>query len=316
MMPTQASGRWSIVEPPLPTFPAEYRKIVVPDPGWCWAVFDYDAIEARIVAAETHDVEDLEAFEKDLDLHTLTAARMFHFPLPPNLTQAHHTSPECAAWRAEVKWGGKDDRRRYLAKTARYALFYAEDHRGMLQVKNLDKMGISQAEALRVGYEYLKSKPALVRTKKYWWNESWRTHRATTSFGRERILMGTHKDVRKEGWNHRIQGTATEILNQAIIAIDQAWPDDAVLAWQSHDSATVAFPLAVEWWPRIRDLVERTYDIAGHRVHFTASWYVTPPGGHRHDDRCTADKCFRPTPAQWFAPGPDGERARVGLRAV
>ncbi len=64
--------------------------------------------------------------------------------------------------------------------------------------------------------------------------------------------MGKPHDVMKEGWNHRIQGTATDIQNQALIAIDRRWPNEAVLAYQSHDSGTISFPIGVTWWPEIR----------------------------------------------------------------
>lgn len=124
-LPTQASGRWSVSDPPLTNWTPDIRNIIVPDPGFVWIAFDLDQIEAKIVAAFSHDRDDLDAFDKGHDLHTITACRMQGVPLPPNLKDPHQ-SPECTEWREKYKWQGKDDIRRVTAKV-RYCL--TPDHK-------------------------------------------------------------------------------------------------------------------------------------------------------------------------------------------
>ena len=135
LLPTQASLRWSVTDPPLVTTSHPYMdpptklqsEVVLPDPDTAWISFDYDAIEAKIVAAYSHDQGDLDAFRLGRDLHTITACEMFKMPLPPNLFNPH-TSPECAEWRKAMNWQGKDDKKRGQAKV-RYCTYYGKDHK-------------------------------------------------------------------------------------------------------------------------------------------------------------------------------------------
>lgn len=314
MLPTQASGRWSISEPPIATFPPDDRSIIIPDHGWVFAIWDYDAIEARIVACETHDTQDLQAFEKGWDLHTLTASDIFRFPKPQDYRDPH-TSVVDALWREKLQWGGKDDRRRHMSKTARYALYYARDHKGILSIKDAEALAEKWGQdpltfrttLLKIGRDYLQSKPNLVARKKQAWERAWTTHQAVTSLGRVRPLMGGKHDVQKEGWNHEIQGTVADIMNRALKEIDARWPEDAVLAYQSHDSGTFAFPVEVEWWPQIKSYTDQTHVIAGHKMLFTTTWKVIPPGGHRCNRLCKPAKCHDWSPEEWFQ---GGERER------
>src|SRR5574342_543031 len=121
IMPTQASGRWSTSDPPLVNFPPNIRDVVMPDPGQIWWEFDLQAIEAKIIAAEAGDQPDLDAFRHWYYIHLMTVCGMYHFPLPPNLEGPDH--PDNAGWRQMVQWV-MNDRRRHLAKTARYSLQY------------------------------------------------------------------------------------------------------------------------------------------------------------------------------------------------
>lgn len=300
MLPTQRGGRWSTTDPPLATFPPKYRDIVVPDDDECWVVWDYDAIEARIAAAETDDVEDLEAFAKGWDLHTVTTCRIFRYPLPPNLlSHVVHEGEECREWREKYRWGGKDDRRRHMAKVARYSLLFSLDWRGIYEAKDVEKLGASRGELERLARDYLASKPGLVARRRQVQQDGWRTHSSTTFLGRTRPLMGEREDVMKQAWSHRISGAVSDIMNETLAAIDAHWPESC-LAYQSHDSGKIGFPLDVEWWPAIEPFVVKTYTIRGHEVTFTADWHVIPPGGHQHGERCRPHKCHYDTPEQWF----------------
>lgn len=73
----QASGRWSINNPPLAQFPDDLRDLIIPDPGEAWIAFDWSQIELRLLAAITGDRALLEVFEKGWDPHSINARDIF-----------------------------------------------------------------------------------------------------------------------------------------------------------------------------------------------------------------------------------------------
>ena len=207
MLPTaQAGGRWSTTQPPLTNWPRhdvsvcslehtgsdwcplDVRGVLVPDPGTYWLKFDWSAVEARLAALYCQDADDLEAFSLGLDIHTRTACRMFGWTLPPVQTNDLHTADPCRDWRVRYKWGGPEDARRHMAKTARYALLYAEDHRGILNAKGVEKLGYTRPQLEEFGRAYLRAKPSFVAAKLRAQQECARTGLARTAFGRLRRL--------------------------------------------------------------------------------------------------------------------------------
>lgn len=298
MLPTQASGRWSIKEPPLVTFPSDCinpdcpqeahlvsphcwsaRDIVQPDPGTTWLKWDFDAIEARIVACESNDRDDIEAFLRGYDLHTMTACQMFSMDRPPTLTNALHTDEASKSWREKYTWRGKEDRRRIGAKVARYALFYGVDEKPILQSKDAARVGVPPSELLEMGRLFLASKPALTAWKRKTWEQVWREHRAVTFLGRPRRFLGDYYEVVKEGLNHKIQGAVADVMNRVIIDALDKWPF-AWLVVQSHDGATLCVPddKCDNVWPKIRCVVEREWTINGHKMPLTAEWKLQQGG--------------------------------------
>ena len=284
MIPTQASGRWSTKGPPLPNVPDRYQNVVWPDPGSYWIKWDYSSIEAKIVSALCQDQEDLEAFEHDHDIHTLTACKALGLPFPPVRTKALHTSPECAVWREQVGWKGAKDPRRDVFKVARYGLAYGYDANALLGVRGVEDLGITRAELLKAGQLYLRSKPRLAAWKKTTWTEAYRARETRTFLGRRRRLFPTAReivlfeqtgrpgDTAKEGLNHIVQGAVADVLNLTIIEIAKRWPE-CYLVLNAHDSGMFSFPLEIECWPEIRESVEREWEVTqGGKVRFTAEW--------------------------------------------
>jgi len=277
MLPTaQAGGRWSTTQPPLTNWPRhdpsacvlghtgswcprDVRGVLVPDPGTYWLKFDWSAVEARLAATYCQDAEDLESFALGLDIHTRTACRMFGLDLPPVQTGDLHTAPEVGAWRARYSWGGSEDARRHMAKTARYALLYAEDHRGILNVKGIEKLGYTRKELEEFGRAYLRAKPAFVAAKSRAQAECARTGLARTAFGRLRRLSGDLRTRAKEGFSHMISGTVSDMMNLTLIGIHAKIPS-CHLVVNRHDGAEIAFPGSIPLSlsvTSLRQLVER-----------------------------------------------------------
>jgi DNA polymerase-1 len=81
-----ATGRLSSSEPNLQNIPvrtdlgAEIRKMFVPKPGCVLVDADYSQIELRVLAHIAGDEVMQKAFCEGLDIHTATAAQVFHVP--------------------------------------------------------------------------------------------------------------------------------------------------------------------------------------------------------------------------------------------
>lgn len=285
-LPTQASGRWSTTRPPLPNFPEDIRDVIIPDPYRPWIVFDFDAIEAKEVAAYSHDLDDLSAFDNGYDIHTMTACKMTGMPFPPNLVDPHQ-SPECAEWREKLGWKGKDDKRRILAKV-RYCLLYGKDWtavKGSKYEKDMVKMGFRREEMWNAAKMFLKAKPNLVSTKRKYWNQCARAKEARTFFGRRRRLFGDWWSMAKEGWNHMIQGAVSEMLNYALIEITDLCPD-YTLVYPSHDAGKISVPISHLTGDQreatiayFKKAVEKQYVIDGETITTTATWAIWWPDG-------------------------------------
>lgn len=298
-LPTQASGRWSTTNPPMTNFPPDCvnpncsragtehayatldcwsaRDTVAPDEGWYWLHWDLDAIEARLAAADAGDHDDLEAFRQGLDIHTIRTCRALRHPLPPLLTKLLHTDPSCESWRQSwtPPWSGGEDRRRHIFKVVGYATQFCVSPKGVLQAKGVEALGLKPQDLVRFATQYLRSKPTLVARKRQVWNECAKTGVSYTWYGRRRRLYGDWDSRAKEGWSHRISGTVTDYMNQALIAITTHFPE-CHLVLNSHDGATLAFLESTSVDSALsfaKRYVERDItSLTGHTVPVTASW--------------------------------------------
>lgn len=297
-LPTQASGRWSTTNPPLVNFPANCinpecpiqgehgvntptcwsaRDVVGPDESWWFLHWDLDAIEARFAAADAGDQDDLQAFANGWDIHTLTTCQAYRHEVPPLRTKVLHTNPSCEDWRNSwvPPWSGAEDRRRHIFKAMRYACQFCIHPKGVLQAKDIEKLGLKPDELVRFATMYLKSKPALVARKRQVWDDCAKSGVSYTWYGRRRRLYGDWASRAKEGWSHRISGTVTDYMNQAIIALTNHF-QECHLVLNSHDGCILAFPESTTpevVLPIARSAIER--DITsptGFTVGVTASW--------------------------------------------
>jgi hypothetical protein len=146
ILPTQASGRWSYLNPPLSNFPKKcinpdcpkyhhektaecwsIRDCILPEENTFWIEHDLDAVEHRIYALILNWKERIEALKSGIDIHTPVTCELFNLPYPQVLLNPH-TSVEDTEWRASVKWQGKDDSRRTMSKNFTYGgqYFYVE----------------------------------------------------------------------------------------------------------------------------------------------------------------------------------------------
>lgn len=299
-LPTQASGRWSTTDPPLVNFPPSMDDTIMPDEGCFWVGWDLEAIEGRIGSAYMRDREDLEAYNKGYDIHTITACRVWKKPLPPLLDKRVHKDASCEEWRQlwrEVKvvngkeveivpaWEGKDDRRRHLSKIARYGYQYAKPTRGqeraILTTKDVEKQGLDRIQLVKFGSDYLKAKPLLTTFKLKLFEELDKLSVARTFLGRRRLLFGDKWTKGKEGWSFMVSGSVSDIMNMAFIEIQSTFPE-AWLIKNGHDAGIWSFPesTAVDHAvSEVKRIVNRTWNINGVEIYCPGEFYTVNDKG-------------------------------------
>jgi len=202
-----ATGRLSSNNPNLQNIPIreekgrEIRRAFVPRDGeHILLSADYSQIELRLMAHMSDDKHMIEAFRSGEDIHTATAAKIFHVP-PAEVTKEQR---------------GK-------AKTANFGIIYGISSFGLSQRLHISR---SEANALIDGYfeaypgvrKYMDKMIANADSQGY----------VETIFGRIRHLRDIHSlnsvvrgFAQRNAINAPIQGSAADIIKLAMINIHQ-----------------------------------------------------------------------------------------------
>ena len=228
-----ATGRLSSTEPNLQNIPvrtdlgAEIRKMFIPKDGCVLVDADYSQIELRVLAHIADDKTMQEAFTSDVDIHTATAAQVFHVPV------------------SEVT-----PLQRRHAKAVNFGIVY-----GISEFSLSDDIGVSRFEAR----DYIDSYLAHYHGVKTYMKKVVEDARACgytqTLYGRRRYipeLVNSNYMIRQGGeriaLNTPIQGTAADIMKLAMLAVDRALKErypEAKLLLQVHDELIVECPEAI-----------------------------------------------------------------------
>ena len=202
-----ATGRLSSSNPNLQNIPIrteegrKVRQAFIPEPGWSFVSMDYSQIELRLLAHYSGDEILIDAFSKDEDIHTRTAAEVFQ-ALPVMIT-------------SEL---------RQQAKVINFGIMY-----GMSPFSLSRELNISQKMAKTYIDHYFKRYAGV----KQFIDETIETARETlmtsTELGRIRLLPDINsKNANVRGFaernavNTKIQGTAADLIKLAMIRADAA----------------------------------------------------------------------------------------------
>jgi len=207
------TGRISSEAPNLQNVPVrtadgrEFRRAFVADEGWGILTADYSQIELRVLAHLAEDPGLLDAFARGVDVHTVTAARVFGVAEP------------------EV-----DDAQRRFAKVVNYGLAYGMEAFGLGQ-----RLDIPTEEARDILDSYFDGFPKVKQFMQQTVVEAKQRGYTTTIFGRRRQITELASDnfrIRQMGermaQNAPVQGSAADIFKLAMIDVDRAL-DDAAL---------------------------------------------------------------------------------------
>lgn len=263
------TGRLSSTDPNLQNIPTrteegkQIRRIFVPGAGFDYLMScDYSQVELRILACIAQDELLLDAFRHGQDIHARTAAEVFGVPL------------------AEVT-----HEMRSRAKAVNFGIVYGISDFGLAK-----QLNVSRAEA--AGYiesyfarytgvkKYMEDIVAKAREQGY----------VATLMGRRRYLP----DIRHSNFNLRsfaertaintpIQGTAADIMKQAMINVERALEAAGVksrILLQVHDE--LVLEVTEEEKDKVADLVRTTMQNAAQLdiplladVNFGKNWAET-----------------------------------------
>jgi DNA polymerase I len=201
------TGRISSEAPNLQNVPVrtadgrEFRRVFIADAGWGLLTADYSQIELRVLAHLAEDPGLTEAFARGADIHTTTAATVFH-----------------------VAESDVDSAQRRFAKVVNYGLAYGMEAYGLGT-----RLGIPTEEAREILDAYFAGFPNVAEFMARTVREAKERGYTTTIFGRRRQITELASDnfrIRQMGermaQNAPVQGSAADIFKLAMIDVDRA----------------------------------------------------------------------------------------------
>ena len=228
------------------------RSVMVPDPGYVLIECDLSQAEARVTAGLAADKRTLDLFDSGVDIHKLTASKIFDCEIEEVTGQ-----------------------QRTLGKMARHALNYGMGWKRFLTNVNKDAdltgVAIDAKTAKKIVSKYHKDNPLLLR----WWRsveEQVKTKGyLTNSYGRKRIFID------KSNVNAMIaylpQSTIADHLN-AVLAevIRELDGPDFITLLQIHDAVLGQSPVAkhLQSARKLKSMMEKTLEINGLHVKLPA----------------------------------------------
>jgi DNA polymerase-1 len=240
------TGRISSEAPNLQNVPVrtaggrEFRRAFIADDGWGLLTADYSQIELRVLAHLAEDPGLVDAFERGVDIHTATAAKVFH--------------------RAEAEVTPEDRR---FAKVVNYGLAYGMEAYGLGQ-----RMGVPTEEAREVLDDYFDAFPNVAVYMEETVAEAKQRGYTATIFGRRRQIAELSSDnfrIRQMGermaQNAPIQGSAADIFKLAMVHVDRALDDGAFatrMLLTVHDELVFEVPL--EEHERVEPVIRETME--------------------------------------------------------
>jgi len=245
------TGRISSEAPNLQNVPVrtadgrEMRRAFVAEDGWGLLTADYSQIELRVLAHLANDPGLVDAFDRGVDVHTATAAKVFH-----------------------VAESAVDDAQRRFAKVVNYGLAYGMEAYGLGQ-----RLGVPTHEAAEILDAYFEGFPNVKAFMVATVREAKERGYTTTIFGRRRQITELASDnfrIRQMGermaQNAPVQGSAADIFKLAMIGLDAAIDDAGLRARMLltvHDELVLEVPLE-EREPTetlVRDVMEHVCEL-------------------------------------------------------
>ena len=241
------TGRLSSVDPNLQNIPVKtdlgrrIRTAFEAEKGHLLVSADYSQFELRLAAALSGDESMIEAFNKDADIHTETAAELYNIE-PGKITKAQRSS----------------------VKEVNFGIMYGLGPHALSQ-----STGMSFGEARDFIQRYFEVRPKLKeyieKTRKLAEEQGF----VETLLGRRRPtpdIRSSNFAVREAGYraaiNMPMQGSAADIMKMAMIAVADKLDKDCKMLLQIHDSILLECPKAKaeKAGKMVKQTMETVYD--------------------------------------------------------
>lgn len=242
------TGRLSSADPNLQNIPVRtdlgrrIRTAFVADKDKVFVSADYSQFEIRIAAALSGDEGMIEAFNRDSDIHTETAALVYGIPSEKVTKQ-----------------------QRYAAKAVNFGIMYGQGPHGLSA-----GTGIPYAEAREFIRKYFEVRPKLKSYIESQREKAQKEGYVETMLGRRRPTPDVHSSnfaVREAAYraaiNMPLQGTAADLMKLAMIEVSEKLPNGAKMLLQIHDSILVEAPekKAAEVGQIMKQVMENVYEL-------------------------------------------------------
>lgn len=223
---------------------AEIRKAFIAPKGKVLLAADYSQIELRIMAHLADDPGLKSAFQQNIDIHALTASRIF---------------------KVKVDEINKDQRN--VGKTMNFATLYGQGPRALSRQLNVDF-------ATAKGYieEYFQQFPKVREWMAKVLEEGYKSGFVETIWGRRRYIPELQSSNRmfkaageRAAVNHPIQGTQADMIKKAMVEIDKALEGkDCQMILQVHDELVFECdPKSLEETAKlVKDKMEHALDLS------------------------------------------------------
>ena len=247
------TGRLSSSDPNLQNIPIrtddgkKIRAAFIAEQGFQLLSADYSQIELRVLAHMSEDPNLITAFEKNEDVHRLTASSIFGLPEDQITSQM-----------------------RAVGKTVNFAVIYGQTPFGLS-----GQLGIPQAKAREYIEQYFAKYPKVQAYREQVLKQASEKGEVRTLFGRRRLvadLNSKNPNVRsfaeRIAFNTVIQGTAADLIKLAMIQIDQKIKEKKLnlrLLLQVHDE--LVFEVKENELDEMKSLVKQCMEkVASFRV--------------------------------------------------
>lgn len=217
------TGRLSSSEPNLQNIPArtdegmKIREGFIAKKGYLLLGIDYSQIELRVLAEISQDERLIEAYNKNLDLHSLTARNIFMLSMDEEVSREQ----------------------RDIAKIVNFSVIYGKTAFGLAQ-----ELKISPKEASEYIERYFEQYPKVKELENKIIQFAEKKGYVETYFKRKRVIEGINSKNRviktqaqRMAVNTVIQGTAAEILKKVMIELYKylKGKEDIKMLLQVHD---------------------------------------------------------------------------------
>lgn len=206
---------------------------------------DLSQIELRLMAAACGDPTMIKAYQDSVDLHSLTASRIFKVPYE-HFTKEHMKM---------LQGKGKDkdakglDTQRNIAKTVNFLTGYGGGSFGLQNVLAAKSIYLDIKDCDHIINLFFDSYPALRDLLSYYKGFIEEQHVAVSMFGRVRPFpqaMSADPELKSKalraGCNHLIQSTASDMMLVALMKIEELMREanlESLLVSTVHDSLLI-----------------------------------------------------------------------------